>query len=412
MIGLLSGIRVLECAVLPSGDQAGRLMGDLGAEVTKVEQPGAGDYIRELGGLLAPHNSPTHLLLNRNKRSLTLNLRTDEGREIFYRLLADTDVVVNGFAGDACDRLGIGYEDLRKAKPDIVYCQVSGYGRRGPYGQIPVHGYMMSAVAGVPHLEIQPDGIVQEVLTAGDRYFPGFVDGPMMGGTYGALTAIAALVYRAATGQGAYIDASGTDATIAAQAQDAVAMWNLVNTTNRDNLPPFVGSEARERPKYGYYLTKDDKFVMLAAIEHKFWDNFCRVVDRPDLAEAKYLDSPVDFHTGGRKTLADELVPIMRSKTQAEWMQIAIDHDIPISPSNSVLQTVTDPHLRAREIIYESVHPQAGPFVNVGWPAPVEGQPFAIEREAPWLGQHTDEILGELGMSAGEVAALRQRGVV
>jgi crotonobetainyl-CoA:carnitine CoA-transferase CaiB-like acyl-CoA transferase len=413
MIKLLEGVRVLECTVLPTGDQAGRILGDLGAESIKVEQPGVGDYLRELGGQMGPHNSPIHLLLNRHKRSLTLNLRSEEGRKIFYEILPSIDIFVDGFAGDACERLGIGYEDQRKVKSDIIYCQASGFGTVGPYGQIPVHGYMMSAVAGSTHLELRDDGLVNEVVEPVDLNFPGYVDGPLMGGLFGAMTAIAALHRRSVTGEGAYIDSSGTDGTLAAQSLDATMVWNLSRTTNRDNLPPTVGSDPRLRPKYGFYQTKDDQFLLLAAIEHKFWDHFCEAADRPDLAEVKYLGSPVDFHNeGGMLDLADEIKSIIADRTMDEWMDVARTFDIPISPAPRLEDVPHDPHLRAREIIHESVHPEAGPFTTIGWPAPVTGQPFEVTRPAPALGQHTDEILRELGYEPTDIAALHERGTV
>ena len=413
MLNLLKGVRVLECTVLPTGDQAGRFLGDLGATSIKVEQPGVGDYIRDLGGQMGPRNSPIHLLINRHKRSITLNLRSVEGRDIFFELLATTDIFVDGFAGDACSRLGIGYDAQRAAKPDIIYCQASGFGTRGPYGQIPVHGYMMGAVAGSTRLKVRADGLVQEVVEPVELNFPGYVDGPLMGGLFGAMTAIAALVRRNATGEGAYIDSSATDATLAAQSLDATTIWNLARTTDRANLPPYVGSDPRQRPKYAFYLTKDQKFVLLAAIEHKFWDHFCEAVDRPDLVAYKYLDSPVDFHNeGGKEDLVDELKGIMGSRTLDEWMDVARDFDVPISPANDLMQVLDDPHMRAREIVHESVHPDAGPFTTVGWPAPVSGQPFEVERPAPSLGQHTDEILGEMGYSAAQIGNLREGGIV
>jgi crotonobetainyl-CoA:carnitine CoA-transferase CaiB-like acyl-CoA transferase len=413
MIELLRNVRVLECTVLPTGDQAGRLLGDLGAQSIKVEQPGIGDYIRDLGDMMAPRHSTTHMLINRHKRSITLNLRSDAGREVFYKILPTIDIFVDGFAGDACERLGVGYEAQRKVKPDIIYCQTNGFGTRGPYGQIPVHGYMMGATAGSTQLKVREDGLVQEAVEPSELNFPGYVDGPLMGGLFGAFTAVAALNYRNETGKGCYIDSSGTDATLAVQSLDASCLWNRARTDRGINLPPTVGQDPTERPKYAFYVTKDDKFVLLAAIEHKFWDNFCDVIERPDLREMKYLDSPVDFRNqGGDKNLAHILRPIMASRTLAEWMDIATKYDIPLSPANSVEDTLADPHLRAREIIHESVHPVAGPFTTVGWPAPVDGQPFDVERHAPTLGEHTDEILAEVGYSADDIHALRERGIV
>ena len=412
MIKLLEGIRVLECAMLPTGDQTSRLLGDLGADVIKIERPGTGDYLRELGDRITDQNSIFHLFCNRNKRSVELNLRSDEGREIFFKLLRTADIFVDGFAGDACDKLGIGYSAQRDVKPDIIYCQANGFGTRGSYSQIPVHGYMMGAVAGQSELQVSDDGVVTEVVNPQGYYFSGSIDGPLSTALYAALTATAALRYRDQTGQGCYIDAAGADAVLANQSLDAVVAWNRDRITDRRNPPPPVGLDPRRRPKYTYYQTKDHKVVLLAAIEHKFWDNFCRAIDRADLLEAQNKTFAVDFADGGKADLLDELIPIFRSRSAAEWIDIARMYDIPLCPANSKTDTLTDVHLAAREIVHHSQHPVAGPYTSTGWPAPVAGQPFDTSRPAPALGEHTGEVLAEIGYSGDEVAALRGRGVV
>jgi crotonobetainyl-CoA:carnitine CoA-transferase CaiB-like acyl-CoA transferase len=412
MIRLLEGVRVLECAMLPTGDQTSRLLGDLGADVIKVERPGMGDYLRELGDRITPQNSVFHLLCNRNKRSVELDLRSEEGRKIFFELLATTDVFVDGFAGDACEKLGIGYEDQRKIKPDIIYTQASGFGSRGDYSQIPVHGYMMGAVAGQSQLEVSEDHVVTEVLAPEGFYFSGSIDGPLSTALYAALTTAAALRHRDRTGEGAYIDAAGCDSVLANQCLDAVMAWNSDRITDRRNPPPPVNLDVRKRPKYTYYETKDDKVVLLAAIEHKFWDKFCRAIERPDLTDVKNTAFAVDFADGGRADLLDELVPIFRSRTAAEWVEIAVEYDIPLSPANSKAELLADPHLGAREIVHHSEHPVAGPYTATGWPAPVTGQPFDVARPAPALGEHTEEVLAGIGYSADDVTDLRKRGVV
>jgi formyl-CoA transferase len=411
MIRLLEGVRVLECAMLPTGDQTSRLLGDLGADVIKVERPGHGDYLRELGDRITPQNSIFHMLCNRNKRSVEINLREDEGRALFFRLLRTADVFIDGFAGDACDQLGIGYQAQREVKPDIIYCQASGFGHYGPYGQIPVHGYMMGAVAGQEQYDVSPEGVVTQVLNPQGQYFSGSIDGPLSTALYGALTTVAAIRHRDQTGEGAYIDAAGCDAVLANQCLDAVMSWNAGRITDRRNPPPPVGMDPHGRPKYTWYQTKDDKLVLLAAIEHKFWDNFCVAVGREDLVDVKNTTFAVDFADGGRADLLEVLIPIFRDRTLAEWMDIARTHDIPLCPANSKLDTLEDPHLRSREIVHESVHPVAGPYTSPGWPAPISGQSFDIAQPAPSLGQHTEEILGELGLSGADIADLRKRGV-
>lgn len=412
MIELLSGVRVVECAMLPTGDQTSRLLGDLGADVIKVERPGSGDYLRELGDRITPQNSVFHLLCNRNKRSVELDLRRDEGRELFFRLLATADVFVDGFAGNACGDLGIGYDAQRQVKSDIVYCQASGFGSEGPYGQIPVHGYMMGAVAGQEQYDVDPNGKVTQVLNPQGQYFSGSIDGPLSTALYGALTVVAALRHRDRTGQGSFIDAAGADAVLANQCLDAVNVWNRDRVTDRRNPPPPVGMDPRLRPKYTWYQTKDEKLVLLAAIEHKFWDNFCVAVGREDLLDSKITTFAVDFADGGRADLLDQLIGIFRDRTLAEWMDIARTHDIPLCPANTKAEALEDPHLRSRQIVHESVHPVAGPYTSTGWPAPVRGQRFDVVRPAPALGEHTADVLAELGLSPAEVADLRERGLV
>lgn len=408
MIELLKGIRVLECAVLTQGDHTGRVMGDLGADVIKVEAPKVGDYLRDIGGVITPRNSPYHLLHNRNKRSVTLDLRRDEGREVFFKFLRTADIFVNGFAGSACERLGIGYEDLRKEKPDIIYCQSTGFGARGPYAEIPVHGFMMMAHGGSLHLEMCKDGFVRETPDP-DSVFQGSFSSPVLGGLYAALTAVAALQYRDRTGKGVFIDASGSDATIALGAADNVAKWNSERIVDAGTVPR-VGHP--NSPKYDFYETKDGKFMVFAAVEKKFWTNFCKAIGRPDLSVISDDKHGVDFSNASSPGLAAELQRIFHTRTLDEWMSIALEHDVAMGPANQARDMPHDAHLLAREIIYKSVHPHAGPFTTVGWPAPVDGQPFGIDKEAPLHGEQTDEILAEAGYSPQDIAGLRARGVV
>jgi crotonobetainyl-CoA:carnitine CoA-transferase CaiB-like acyl-CoA transferase len=399
MIKLLEGVRVLECAVLFNGDQTGRILADLGADVIKVEAPPVGDYLRDFLGQIVPHHSPAHMFANRNKRSVTLNLRAAEGREIFFDLLRTADIFVDGFAGDACARLGIGYEQQREMKPDIIYAQCSGFGAAGPYAQIPTHGQMMGSLGGGAKLVVRDDGLVDEL--------GGLTDGTVVGATNTALTAVAALHQRQRTGEGAYIDGAGSDAVLATQWYPAVYTWNDSRLTDRRGMSQGEGRNA----KYHFYATKDDRFVLFCGIEPKFWTNFCRAIDREDLVEAHDATAPVDF-AGGSGDLVHELAAIFRTRTQAEWVDLAISHDIAMGPAHRPEDLADDPHLRARGVIHESIHPVAGPFTSVGWPAPVKDQPFDIAKPAPTLGQHQAEVFAEIGRDEQAIADLRSRGIV
>jgi crotonobetainyl-CoA:carnitine CoA-transferase CaiB-like acyl-CoA transferase len=414
MSKLLAGVRVIECAVLFNGDSLGMLLADLGAEVIKVESPGQGDYLRDFLGQVTPHNSPAHLQVNKNKRSITLDLRRDEGRDVFFELLKTADVFVDGFAGDACDKLGIGYEAQRAIKPDVVYCQYTGFGSTGPYASIPTHGQMMNALAGGTPMRAGGDGLAEPDPT------PELMHGTASGGEGTAAGAVhaayhvaGALFRRERTGQGCFIDVSAADAVIASAWIGATYNLNEHRITDRRGLPE-PGKRSKTSAKYQHYQTRDGCFVLLCAIEPKFWRNFCLGIDRRDLEDAGLgaaSDSPVDFAIGELE-LRQRVAEVIADKDLADWMKFAVEHDVPLGPAHRVADLPTDPHLAARGIVVNGEHPLAGQFTYVGEPAIVDGEPYEVPKPAPALGEHTAEILTELGHAPAYIDHLRQRGIV
>ncbi|HEY6377843.1 MAG TPA: CoA transferase [Candidatus Dormibacteraeota bacterium] len=412
MSDLLAGVRVLEAAVLFNGDHLGMLLADLGADVIKVESPQRGDYLRDMLGQITPHHSPAHVQVNRNKRSLTLDLRTEPGREVFKDLLLTADVFVDGFRAGACERLGVGYAAQRQVKPDIVYCHCSGFGGRGPYASIPTHGQMMNALAAATPVRMDADGLVRRVVS--DDLMGGTTgggDGTAAAGVHAALHVVAALVRRAHTGLGCHLDAAGADAVIANGWIGAIYGLNEHRITDRHDLRP-QDQAPHSGAKYQWYQTADERFVLFCCIEHRFWQRFCSVVGRPDLAGHADPRGPVDFGYGD-EPLRRELQAIFSGRTQREWVRLAAAERLPIGPSNVGVQSLRDdPHLRARGVLVEGDHPEAGEFTYVAPPVIVDGQSFAIGRPAPELGQHTDELLAELGYPPERIQALRAAGVV
>ncbi|HWC69437.1 MAG TPA: CaiB/BaiF CoA-transferase family protein [Acidimicrobiales bacterium] len=412
MSDLLNGVRVLECAVLFNGDTVGMHLGDMGADVIKIESPGHGDYLRDMLGQIVPHHSPAHVQVNKNKRSMTLDLRRPEGLHVFWDLLRTADVFVDGFLAGACDRLGIGYAAQRAVKADIVYCHYSGFGGTGPYARIPTHGQMMNALAAAVPLAVSDDGLVRERPSTepmGGTTIGG--DGTAAGAVHAALRIAAALVRRERTGGGAYLDAAGADGVVAQGWIAAIYGLNEHRLTDRRGLRER-GDTERTAAKYNFYATADDRFVLFCAIEPKFWTRFCEGVGRPDLVGELSTAGPVDF--GHRdEPLRRELQAIFATRTQEEWVTFARDHRLPLGPAHQTAADLRgDPQLVERQIVVEGEHPTAGPFTYVGEAVIVDGGVYDVRRPAPALGEHTDEVLRELGRSDAEIAALRAAGVI
>ncbi len=403
MTGLLDGVRAVETGVLLTVDFVGMLLGDEGADVVKVESPQFGDYIRNILTRFASDWSTFHLSVNRNKRSITVDARAPEGRAVLARLLETADVFITGNIGRTNERLGLDYESVRAVKPDIVYCQATGFGANGPYAEIPTHGQMMDALGGgTPALDVDDDGLAR--LSPNDTSESGS-GGVVLGPLYAAFGIAAALSRRARTGEGCYLDVSCADAVVAGSWLRAVPRLNP-DKVDVDS----VGRGVENSAKYQYYETEDGKFMLFCGIEAKFWDHFCRAVGREDLLADHERDRVVDFGNDGHE-LRLELQRIFASRTQAEWVEVAIDADVAMGPALRFEEIVDDPHLRARDMVVTDDHPVVGPFLTYGNPVMVPGRPFTI-RPAPAHGQHTDEVLTSLGYRTGEIASLRDRGVV
>lgn len=405
MFDLLKGVRVIEFGILLNGDHLGMLLSDLGAEVIKVEEPLKGDYLRDMLGQITPHHSPAHLQVNKNKKSVTLNVNTEAGRHAFFELLKTADIFADGLRGGACDAMGIGYEAQRAVKPDIIYMASTGFGMTGPYTRLGAHGYSMAAVAGGLPAAKDEDGFVDR--TESTDLFGGIKASPGAGGPFAVMAGLAALVRRQRTGEGAFIDVATSDCNLAASWLATVTNLNYDRLTDLTGMAPRgVANEGWPAGSvlYSLYEASDGRFMMFGAIEPKFWYNFCDAVERPELKEAIRTDIPVDYGVEAQ-WLRPVLRDIFQTRSSSEWTALALASNIPIAVANTLDQVPEDPHNKARGMLFEAEHPGAGPMTYLRYPAIVDGARSGVEIPAPVLGEHTQEVLSSLGLSADEIAA-------
>lgn len=374
----LSGIRVLDLSRLLPGPYLTQLLADLGAEVIKVETPLAGDHAR-----LAPPEmglGNMYEAVNQGKKSLALNYRNPRGRELFLRLAGTADVILEGFRPTVADKYGIGYEAVRAAKPDIVYCSLSGYGQAGPYRQRAGHDLNYLSIGGAFSLNGRP----------GERPVPyGLPVADLSGGMLAAIAILGALVGRDRSGQGMYLDMALLDGVISWMTPLALSAYFSGLDVGAGTHPLLGG-----RAFFNIYETSDGKYLTLAAIEPHFWGDFCKTIDRVDLIERQYDPA-----------LSPELEDIFKQKTREEWLALFANNDACVEPVNSVEEMLADPQVQARG----HVHMEDGKPVGMY-------SPFVFARQervpAPALGADTRALLGEIGVSEEEISVLAERRII
>jgi crotonobetainyl-CoA:carnitine CoA-transferase CaiB-like acyl-CoA transferase len=402
----LAGVRIIECSMLGPGAITTHLA-DLGADVIKVEPP-SGDYIREMTWPIVEGVSLMHLHVSRGKRSITLDLRTDAGREVFKDLVRGADVVVEAMRPGGLDRRGVGYDALREINRSLVFITISGYGMTGPYKDMPSHGVAYDTWAGLVNPAIDEEGFA---------YIPehpsmGIHAGPL----FGALGILAGVIRARATGEGCRMEIAQSDAAAAmdwyrSETWKAYERPETEVTGNKSDdyerrAPGTAGM--RHGVRYQMYEAKDG-FVLLQASEREFWKNFCAGVDRMDLFErwpgAKFAD-----HAPGNRELQAELRDIFRGRTTAEWIAFGDQHNTPIAPVNTPQTVADDPQFQARLPFYPR---EALGAEQLPSPVKLIGETLPMPTKAPTAGQHTDEVLHDvLAYDEERVRTLRDSGAL
>jgi crotonobetainyl-CoA:carnitine CoA-transferase CaiB-like acyl-CoA transferase len=381
-------VRVLDLTRLLPGGYATLLLADMGADVVKIEEPGRGDYIR-MTPPMAGTISAAHVALNRNKRSIALNLKTDGGRATLMRLVEHFDVLVEGFRPGVMDRLAVGHREVMERSPRIIYCAISGYGHDGPRSQEAGHDVNYIGYGGVLSITGSDDGA---------PVIPGVQVGDLAAGAMSAVIAIlAALHQRSRTGRGAFCDISMLDGVVSWLSIHAAAYFATGEVPAPGAMPLNGGY-----PCYRVYPAADGH-VTVGALEPQFWSELCSALDRSDLIDDA-------FAVGERRHwVISQLESIFRTRTRREWLDHLAGRDVCVGPVFDLEEALGDEHVRRRGLVVEGAVPDVGMWSHIATPA---ARGATNHRPPPDLGEHTDEVLSEIGMSAQELDDLRATGVI
>ncbi len=363
-----------------------------GATCTKVEQPGTGDYNRAFAPLNRKE-SGSFLLLNRNKRSLTLNLKSDRGKQIFRRLALQADVIVEGFRPGVMDRLGLSYPSLKELNAKLIVCSISGFGQTGPLREASGHDLNYLALTGALQLFGTP---------ATGPIVPGLSIADVGGGSLMAVYAIlAALLARERTGEGQYLDVSMTDGLITWLAYH-VADAFFAEIEPRGGERPFLGAA----PCYNVYECADKRHLSLGIVEAHFWEAFCELIGRPEWKTDQWPTG----ESAARQFAA--LRELFRRASMHDWVARLTEADIPVAPVITMTEAFEGPHMKARELLYRCRHPVEGEIPQLGFPVKFSSTPATHRLPPPLLGEHSAEVLASLGYDADAIDSFRRDGVI
>jgi formyl-CoA transferase len=390
----LEGVRVLDISQVMAGPYACMLLGDLGADVIKIEPPKTGDQTRgAMGFKLKGADSLGFLNMNRNKRSIALDLKTEAGKSVLLRLAKDADILVENYRPGALRRMGLGWDDLRAVNPKLVYTSISGFGQTGPWADRPGFDLMAQAMSGVMSVTGYAGG---PPVKAG---VPVADIGCALFAVYATL---AAYTGAQRTGQGQHVDASLFDSAL------AFSVWDVCDWWGTGKPPQPLGTANKMTAPYQAMACADGHFVM-GANSQKLWEQLCRLLGREELlADPRF--STIALRLQHRAELQEELERTFRTQGKDHWVALLLDNGLPAGPILSYPEAFGSDHAQARGMRMEIDHPVEGKVPNIGFAVKLSGTPQQVRRHPPLLGEHTQELLAELGCDAAEMARLREQG--
>tara|TARA_B100000029_G_scaffold510642_1_gene602628 strand:+ start:56 stop:1240 length:1185 start_codon:yes stop_codon:yes gene_type:complete len=393
MNAALDGIRVLDVTQVMAGPFCSMLLCDMGADVIKVEAP-HGDSSRRMAGS-AGDDSAAFNAVNRGKRGIVIDLKTANGGRLLRRLAESADVLVENYRPGVMKKLGLSYEDLKSINPRLIYASISGYGQTGP-------------ASGKGGFDLVAQGVSGLMSVTGEPGRPPVKAGiPVtdLGAGLFALTGIlAALQYRERSGQGQHIDSALVDAGF------ALSVWEATELFSQGNVPDALGSAHRMSAPY-QAVRCSDGYITLGAANDRLFERLAAVLGHPEWTEdSRFLGDACRVENRG--VLAEEIEKVTSCQTKAFWLAALEAQDIPCGPINNYEEVSNDPHIRSRKMIVETEHPNLGRIKTLGTPIKMSETPLTPGRPAPLLGQHTDEVLQEVGYSAEELSAFRGDGVI
>ena len=391
----LDGIRVLDLTQIMAGPFCTMLLADMGADVIKVEKPNGGDDIRGIGPPFINGESSAFLQINRNKRSIVLDLKSEQGVEILLRMVKEADALVQNFRPGTVERLGLGYDDVRALNPALVYCTISGFGATGPYSDRPGFDLVTQGMSGLMSLNGVPGGPPTKL---------GVPITDLNAGMYGAYGVLCAYIDRLKTGRGQLVDASLLEGGI------AYTFWESAIFFVTGDVPVPMGSAHRLSAPYQAFSTADG-YINVGAANQANWERLCNAIDRHDL-----LEDPLFATNSDRMLNIGELATALQQTFSGErtehWLEALERAGVPCGPIYDLSEVYSDPQVQAREMVVEMDHPVAGRIRNIGIPVKLSETPGTVRRPAPTLGEHTDEVLAEFGFSAREIGRFRKSRVV